>query len=514
MQRGTEQPWFVRGDLDGFFGLFIDNLLQLMLIMVLCQYVCGFPLELITGKILPGAAASILLGNLFYTWQARRLARETGRRDITALPFGINTVSLLAFIFLVMAPVYYETGDPDFAWKMGLAACFLSGVVETLGAFLGDWFKKHTPRPALLSSLAGVALAFIVLGFTFRIFSSPLIAIIPMMLILISYGAHIRLPLRLPAGLVVILVGTAAAWILRHFGISHFDVPQEPLNLGFNIPVPVIGDVLSALTTPTGWSYIAVIIPIGLFSVIGSIQNLESADAAGDRFETRPSLLANGLTSLLAGTLGSPFPTTIYIGHPGWKAMGARTGYSALNGAVIMLLCLTGGVHAVLKIVPIEVTLGILIWIGIVMVAQAFQKTEGRYALAVVMGLIPSLAAWALHLIETTLRNVEGNLFQTFEQLGSDLYIHGIITLYQGFLITAMIFASVMTYIIDRKFLKAAAWCLAASLLSFIGLIHAYELTPVGIENYFGWMAAPRFAVVYGVLALILLTLNNWSEKH
>lgn len=33
--------WFVRGDIDGFFGLFVDNLLQLMLVAVLCTTVGG-----------------------------------------------------------------------------------------------------------------------------------------------------------------------------------------------------------------------------------------------------------------------------------------------------------------------------------------------------------------------------------------------------------------------------------------------------------------------------------------
>lgn len=511
--RDPQFPWFVRGDMDGFFGLFVDNLLQLMLITVLCQYACGFPLEFITAKILPGAAIAILLGNIFYTWQARKLARETGRNDVTALPFGINTVSLLAFIFLVMAPVYYETGDPDFAWKVGLAACFLSGIIETLGAFVGDWLKRHTPRPALLSALAGVALSFITLGFTFQIFASPTIAILPMMLILIYYGGRVRLPFRLPGGLVVILLGAGIAWILRLLGISYFAVPQEPFMLQLKIPIPVIGDVLSALLTPTGWAYIAVIIPIGLFSVIGSIQNLESADAAGDKFPTRPSLLANGFTTLIAGVFGCPFPTTIYIGHPGWKAMGARAGYSALNGVVIALLCFLGGVTMVLKIIPLEVSLGILIWIGMVIVAQSFQKTESRYALAVVLGLIPSLAAWALHIIETTLRTAGETLFRAYEHFGTDLHIHGIISLYQGFLLTAVIFASVMAYVIDRKFLKAAAWSLAAAFFSAVGLIHAYQITPVGIENYFGWLAAPRFVIVYAILAGILVLLH-WKTRQ
>src|SRR5689334_10936388 len=110
-------PWFVPGDADGFFVLFIDNLLKLLLATLLCRYACGLPPEFVTGRILPGAALSILAGNIFYTWQARKLAQRESRKNVTALPFGINTVSLLAFVYLVMGPVYSETGDSDLAWK-------------------------------------------------------------------------------------------------------------------------------------------------------------------------------------------------------------------------------------------------------------------------------------------------------------------------------------------------------------------------------------------------------------
>src|SRR2546427_8211558 len=103
--------WFVRGDIDGFFGLFVDNLLQLLLILTFCPLVCGFPLEFVVGTILPGAAISIAAGNLFYAWQAHQLGLREKRDDVTALPFGINTVSLVAFIFLIMGPVYRETGN-------------------------------------------------------------------------------------------------------------------------------------------------------------------------------------------------------------------------------------------------------------------------------------------------------------------------------------------------------------------------------------------------------------------
>src|SRR5581483_1256959 len=201
-------PWFTRGDLDGFFGLFIDNLLQLMLIGFLCKTFCGFPTEFITGQVLPGAALSILLGNFFYGWQARQLALKTKRADVTALPFGINTPSLIAFIVLIMAPIYRETGNYKLAWQAGLLACFLNGLMETGGAFVGDWLRRNTPRGALLCALAGIAITFIAMDFIFQIFANPLISILPTFLILISYAARVKWPLSLPGGFLAVLIGT------------------------------------------------------------------------------------------------------------------------------------------------------------------------------------------------------------------------------------------------------------------------------------------------------------------
>lgn len=508
------QPrWFTHGDVDGFFGLFIDNLLQIMLIAVLCKVVCGFPPELITGRILPGAAISILLGNLFYAWQARELMRKTGRTDVTALPYGINTPSLLGFVFLIMGPIYQETKDPTLAWRAGLFACFLSGVMEAVGAFVGDWLRRYTPRAALLTALAGIAISFISMGFVFQIFASPAIAIFPMMMILITYASRIRLPLGLPGGFVAVFIGVALAWLLRGLGFPYFEPSTETYAPALYLPVPVPGDLFALLTSAYGWQYLAVIFPMGLFNVVGSLQNLESAEAAGDHYETKPSLLANGIGTLVAALFGSAFPTTIYIGHPAWKAMGARAGYSILNGAVIALLCLFGGITLVLKVVPLEVTLGILLWIGIIITAQAFQEVPKPHALAVAFGLIPALAAWALVLIETSIRAAGKTLFEVAPAFGNDLYIHGVIALNQGFLLSAMVLAAILVFIIERDFLRAAGWTITAAVLSMAGLIHAYDLTPLGVQNKFGLAAAPAFGVMYGLSAVLLALLHFVARR-
>ena len=496
--------WFVRGDIDGFFGLFIDNLLQLMLIVVLSTRVAGLPPSLVLGRILPGAAVSILLGNVFYAWQAAK----TDREDATALPFGINTPSLLAFIFLIMGPVYGETGDPTLTWRVGLSACLISGLFEAAGAFVGGWLRRTTPRAALLSALAGIALTFISMGFVFTIFARPWIALFPALLLVTTYASRTRLPFGVPGGLAAILVGAILAWVLRAVDPALYGPPREPVVLGLHLPVPMFGEAWSLLADPRVYRYLAVVLPMGLFNVIGSLQNLESAEAAGDRYETMPSLLANGVATIASALFGNPFPTTIYIGHPAWKAMGARRGYSVLNGAAVTVLCLLGAVPLVLAYVPIDATVGILLWIGLVMTAQAFQQVPGEHALAVAFGLIPSLAAWVLVQIETALRATGSSLYAAAPRLGADFALGGIIALSQGFLPTSMILSAILVFAIDRRFLRAAAWACAASVLSMVGLMHAYELTPLGVMNRFGLAAAPAFGVMYALAAGFLTALH------
>src|SRR5277367_3273766 len=233
--------WFVPNDIDGFFGLFVDNLCQLIVIVGLCPKLAGLPDSLVVGRILPGIAISLVAGNLFYAWQAHRLSQRTGQ-PVTALPFGVNTVSLFAFIFLILGPVYRETHDADLAWKVSLVAGFLGGVVEIVTSFFGAWVRRHTPRAELLSALAGVGITFIAMGFIFQIFSSPLIALVPALLVLIGYAGRVRWPFGLSTGFIAVALGTLTAWILR--GLQMSPMPEwHAAHLTFYFPVPIVGEI-------------------------------------------------------------------------------------------------------------------------------------------------------------------------------------------------------------------------------------------------------------------------------
>ena len=496
-------PWFVKRDLDGFFGLFIDNLVQLLLIVQLCG-LCGMTGEhsrLLYQFILPGAAVSILVGNLFYSWQAHRLARRTGRSDVTALPYGINTPSLLVYVFFVMLPVYSKTGSPETAWLMGLIACLGSGVIEFVGAFVAEQVRRRSPRAALLSTLAGIAIGFIAMKFAIEIFDRPLVAMLPLAIILITYFSRVPFPWGLPGGLVAITLGTACAWGLPHIlpasiagpAMLPDSVAQAWEQRRFYFPQFVGHTLWPLLSQPREWQgYLSVIIPMGLFNVVGSLQNIESAEASGDRFDTRSSLAINGAGTILAALFGSCFPTTIYIGHPGWKALGARSGYSILNGAAVTLICLTGTVALIDSVIPMQAGIAIVLWIGIIITAQAFQATPTHHAAAVAIGLFPAIAAWGANVVVGAFMASGGRTVQDLltARLGTEVngfLVHGMLIMDRGYIFTCMILAAIAAFLIDRKFFTAGFWSLIAAAFAGIGLTHSYQLVGNNLDYLFAF---------------------------
>lgn len=504
--------WLVRGDIDGFFGLALDNLVQLLLINTLCKYVLELPDALLYGRILPGAAVSLLLGNIFYSRQALKLAKETGRDDVCALPYGINTVSLLSYVFLVMLPTKISAqaaGHPDpslLAWHAGLAACLGSGVITLLGSLFAEKVRRATPRAALLSTLSGIALGFISLGFLFRTFAHPIVGLATLAIVLLTYFGRVKFKGGLPGGLVAVGIGTALAWATKLAPVG-----QPVAKLGLHLPIPVFGDLFPALGQGLLWRFLPVVVPIALFDLIGSLQNIESAEAAGDSYPTRPSLAANGMGAIAAALFGSCFPTTIYIGHPGWKALGARAGYSILNGAFVTLVCLTGTLGYIAWAVPIDAGMAIVLWIGIVITAQSFQATPKEHAPAVVLGILPGVAAWGSLLAKTGLRiggygspggpQFSDKLYGAFH--ATDTFIEGAFALEQGFIFTSMLLAAATVEVIERRFERASMWCLAGSAVSATGLIHSYSFGPA--DTVIKLAPAWPFVGAYFAMAVIFM---------
>ena len=475
------------GDGEGFVAAFVNNLVQLLILAPLCTNVLAFSPGLIYGRILPGVAVSFLVGNLFYAWQALALARREGREDVCALPYGISTPGLFAHIFLVMLParqlaLAQGLADPErFAWHAGLVACFLGGLLEFGCAFFAASIRRHTPQAAMLATLAGVGLGFLGLGFLFQIFASPVVGVVTLVLVFIVFFGQVRFRGGLPATVVVLAVGTALAWLTGLAPVG--GAGGRPLaHLRFYFPWPAPGELLAALGGGHLLAYLSVVIPIGLLGVLASLQNIESAAAAGDDYPVRPSLVVNGLGTLAGALFGSPFPTSIYIGHPAWKKLGARAGYSVLNGVFITLVCLTGSMAALTWLIPAEAGVAIILWIGVIIAAQAFEVTPPRHYAAVVVGLFPGLAAWTMLVVKTSLGAAAGSGGGGLSQAtvraahAAGAFIGGGFVLEQGFLYSAMIWAAIVVCIVDRQWSRAAVWSGVGALLSLAGLMHSYAL--------------------------------------
>ncbi len=512
--------WVVKGDFDGLFGLGLNNFINFLLIINLSLFVLGFSVELVVERILPAMGAAILFGNIFYGWQARRLGIRTGRNDVTALPYGINLLPIFFFIFYVMLPAQQialsqgltkEAAD-IIAWKAGVIACIGSGLIEVFGSFFVHHIRKVAPRAALLSALAVIGIFFIGADYCFRAYAFPAIGIPTLLLTLYFYYGGVRLKWNLPGGLIVLVVGVAIAWITHWMGLNSpvSGLTGTGLQLGIYLPGAYGLSALGALGEMI--SYAAIILPMGLINVVGSMQAIESAAAAGDEFAPRETLVVNGVGSLIAGGLGSPFPTTLYIGHLGMKQIGARAGYSIMNGVAMALLCLTGSFGLIARYVPIEAGMAILIWVGFTIGAQAFQAVPRRHAPAIIAGLIPGIGAFTA-LISKRILGAVGygspeqpygpELFTDLTAKGN-LYAEGVFALEQGWLYCSIVLTAAMVAIIDRKSKALMGWLAGGAALAAMGIIHHYRVIDRDITTALG----PAWPWVSGyLLALALLVL-------
>lgn len=520
---------FCRGDVDGFCAIALDNIVQLLLIPPMCIGVLGFRPGLVYGRILPGVAVSYLVGNIFYAWQAHRLARKEGRDDVCAIPSGLNTPTLIAYIFLVMAParqiaIAHGAADPDIvAWRIGLVACIGSGMIEFLGSFVAERIRAITPRAALLASLSGAGLAFLTMNFLFSTFAHPIVGFVTLGLVLLFYFGRLKPRGGIPPALVVLAVGTALAWVTGLAPIGRLALGE----IEWRPPLLAVGDLWRGIAGGQVLPYLSVILPMGLLNLLASLQCIESAAAAGDSYSPRSSLMVNGICTFAASCFGSPFPTSLYIGHPAWKRMGARAGYSTANGIFVTLVCLTGAMSPIAWAVPADAGLAIIIWIGFIITIQAFESTPQRHWPAVIMGMVPVILAWVTFSMKSAAR-VAGagspsgpafgpRLLDAFHNGG--IVAEGGFAIEQGTFCCALIFATITVQIIDRKLVAAAVWSLVASVLSLLGFLHSWRFEPndtvgsmplvdllVGApSNSASLFPAAPYAIAYAGLAAVLL---------
>jgi AGZA family xanthine/uracil permease-like MFS transporter len=465
------------GDWNAYFGFGTNILVNLLLLTGLLRFVIKMPDEIVFGRILPATGLMMFLSTMYYARLAYKMSKQTGRTDVCALPSGISVPHMFIVTFVIMLPIATTTGDPIKGWEAGLTWVFIQSFVLMIGGFVAPYIRRITPRAALLGTLAGVSIAFISMRPALEMFMTPVIGIVCFAVILASWFGGVRYFRGTPAGLVAIVVGSAIAWLSTALGLNYGGMTVENLtasvsNFGFAVPLPAFGHVFS------GFEFLGVIlvtaIPFGIYDLVEAMDNVESAAVAGDSFPTTRVLTADGVVSLIGCLMGNPFINAVYIGHPGWKAMGGRIGYSGATGITVLVLSWFGIISVMVSLIPVVAISPILLYIGMLIGAQAFQENPKSHAPAIILALTPHLAAWGKLLIDSSLGAAGTSAHALgMEKLGQvGVLYHGLELMGGGAILGGLILGAIGVFVIDRKLMKASITSLIGAALTFFGFMH------------------------------------------
>ena len=207
--------------------------------------------------------------------------------------------------------------------------------------------------------------------------------------------------------------------------------------------------------------------------------------------------------------MGNPFINAVYIGHPGWKAMGGRIGYSAATGIMVILLCWFGTISLMLALIPSVAILPILLYIGMLIGSQAFQETPRRHAPAIVLSLVPHLANWGLtrstarwrRRARSSRRSTPRRWRELVGRMTNEGVLYdGLHVLGGGSILGGLILGAIARVHHRPRLHEGAGFALAGAVLTFFGFMHGER---IGIGQ------TPTVAVGYLAIAGILFGLRQ-----
>ncbi|NNM61022.1 MAG: hypothetical protein HKM03_02540 [Steroidobacteraceae bacterium] len=521
---GAAKLRFVKGDINGFLGLSVDNLSVLALLAGILVQGYGVPARIVLGRMIPGTAFGVLVGDLLYTWLAVRLGRRSGRTDVTAMPFGLDTPSTIGMGLLVLGPAFAAMRGAGIGaeqaglrvWHLGMAATVIMGLLKLPLAFTGRRLGRLFPQAGLLGSLAGIAL--LLIGFLplIELMQDPVVGFLSLGLVLYTLVAKESVPGRMPGVLFAVLVGTAVFYAMRaaHL-VGGASTALTAGSFAVHWPHPAVGMLGGFALART---YLPLLVPFALLTVIGGINNTASANVAGDAYDVRSVLLVEAISTLVAGLAGGVAQTTPYIGHPAYKGMGAGAGYTLLTGLFIGIGGTFGLISDLLRWIPLAALAPVLVFVALDITTQAYRATPLRHAPAIAFAFFPAIARM-LTIELGDPRFVAPALFAKLMKAPSaglpPLMV--IVALGNGFIITSMIWAAFLVELIERRVRPAAVYLAVGGVLCAFGIIHSVRADG---SIYLPWdlhdgerIATAQFCGAYFVLAAALAGLS-WRRTR
>ncbi|WP_425046468.1 xanthine/uracil/vitamin C permease [Primorskyibacter sp. S87] len=492
---------FHRSDFSAFWALFTDNLINLMVLAGICQFVFQMPAEIVFGRIVPGAAVAIVAGIIAYVILAKRAAAQHGR-DVTALPYGISTPVMFVYLFGVIGPIYWSTNDATLAWQVGIGAGFMGGIVAALGALIGPFLKKVTPRAGMLGTLCGIALVFIGTVPLATIFENPFIGFASLIIILWGLVGRFKLPFNIPAGLLALMVGTVVALLTGQASISAD-------GMGVYLPLPYVGDLVAGIqhlfANP---ELFLVLVPVQIYNFIETMNNVESAEAAGDHYPVATCQVVDGAGTMIGAVFGSPFPTTAYIGHPAYKRMGAHSGYIIGVGVVIPLAAFFGLLAFLNNLIPVAAAAPVLVFVALSLITNTAHSVKTDHMAAVTIAMMPHVSAFLMVKWGSLMNALGATGVEGLPRLGDEAltaallqqgaHYEGHLALSQGAIITGLVWGAIVASVIDGRFKNAGGFALAGAVMSSIGIVHSASLQMPALDGVtMGYLISAGFLFIY-----------------
>lgn len=509
----------------------LDNVAGLLLAVGLLSQVFGFPEEFTLRYMVPGTAIGVLVGDLLFTAMAFRLARKTGRSDVTAMPLGLDTPSTFGMILFVLGPAFTAARrelDSEAAayltWQIGVCALFTSGVFKFACAFVAGRIHRAVPRAGLLGSLAAIALVLISFLPFLQLARYPVAGFAALAIILGTLVARLRLPGRVPGALGALGVAAVIYFAMK---AADWHGPET------DIPVPPVWLPLEWLTAwqfswLDAWEeslrYLPVVIPFALATVVGGIDCAESAAAVGDRYDTGQVIAVEALATIIAALCGGVIQTTPYIGHPAYKSMGGRAAYTLATALFMGGAGVIGYFSVLYNIIPRPAVFPILVFIGLEITSQSFHATPKRHYPAVALACLPAMAALVMSFADRLIGlrlDPTSELTDLVQLAGLDLQLaielQTVRILSAGFIISSLLWASLLAHLVDRRLVAAAGCAAIAAMLTLFGVIHSpfpdsRMFLPWNVGDFPATAAGQtpfHLAAAYAVVALLLA---GWSR--
>jgi AGZA family xanthine/uracil permease-like MFS transporter len=531
-----QNRWCELHDINACFALMLDSMVNLaVLASILVSF--GFPPQVIFLRMLPGSTFGVLVGNVLYTLLAVQLGARRNDPTVTSMPLGLDTPSTIGMALAVLGPSFVATKTSllaagvapaqaalqaaDSAWGIGVAMMLMMGIVKTIASFAGKWIGDRVPKAGLLGSVGGIGLALLSFLPLLEIFHTPEVGLVCLGLIIYTLIARIPLPWHLPGAGVAVLVGTILYYVLGPMGLlsaEPFVWPDPTLHW-----TPPLFTLTGIYSLKAALPYLPLALPFGLLTIVGGINASASARAAGDDFETRDILLAEAFATLCASFFGGVAQSTPYIGHPAYKRMGARAGYTLLAGVMVGMGGIFGLVSFVVQALPLAAIMPVMVFVGFEIAVQAFLACPRRHAPAVVAAFLPIIANLLLIRQDTMAARLETAIAAAAAQLQEHTaLVHQIIRetrlqmdgpiivgLGHGFIVTAMFWGAFVALTIDRQLRQAAAFVGIMSLMTLCGVIHS--MADAG-DLYWPWQSPSplswHWAAGYAGMALMLWALS------